>query len=436
MSRTVALRSIGCRTNQQELSTLTFRLLKAGFSISDEVDDADVVIVNTCCVTGLTESRTRRLIQALTRKAPQARFLVTGCMVQKDPLLLAPVAYWIVGNARKENIPEIIDNEPAGIYVAPLNADPLGLNADDFVRSALEASKLTRIPVKIQEGCNFRCSYCIVPSVRGPSRCAPLAGILAAFRAASQGGAKEIVVTGTHIGQYRHGECDGLVSLLGWILEIPGEFRVRLSSIDPRELTPELLEMIGTNPRICAHAHVSVQSLDPDILTAMNRPSIDFERMVGDLAGFRTRFPNAALGGDFIAGFPGESEAQHRRTLLTIAMVGFTHGHVFRYSPRPGTPAAAMGSQNAEEVKKTRAADLQNALESQNDRFMLAQIGTLTRIIVEETSPVRGTTPNYLRISVPDSNAPRNSLLDVVPCKVIQGTRRYCLATVTGEQYV
>jgi threonylcarbamoyladenosine tRNA methylthiotransferase MtaB len=409
----VYLHSIGCRTNQQEMVTLGYQLAGEGYALVERGDQAEIIVVNSCAVTARTEAKTRRAIESIARRNPSAKILVTGCLAQQQPAetLRRSGVHWVVGNMRKNAIADIIRARRGGLFCGEFSphADTLAIPAFS-VRGAAWNNR-TRFPVKIQEGCSCRCTYCIVPSLRGPSRSAPADQVLGACRQAIEAGFKEIVLTGTHIGQYS-GATGGLAAVLESVLSLDGDFRVRLSSLDPRELTQELTDLILARERICRHLHISVQHFSPAILRAMGRPILDNDAFFARVSLLRDRLPSLGLGGDFIVGFPGESDQQFADTRRVIQEVGFTYGHVFRYSPRPGTPAASMDGQIDESVKRERAEALREQLDRAKRAFIDRQTGRKERIIVEYESPVRGVTSNFIRVELPGRKE-RNSWLRV-----------------------
>lgn len=424
---TVALQSIGCRTNQEEMNTLQSELSSAGYRIVKNIQDAQLVIVNTCSVTSCTESKTRRFLQALSRKSPDAKILVTGCFAQQlgEELRKYPRVHWVVGNGEKHRILPILESEKDGLFFSDItDRTTLPLNEDS---SADSFSYRTRFPLKIQEGCDFQCAYCIVPSLRGRSRSAPMEKLLRVFRRAVQTGCKEIVITGTHIGQYRSPEKDeNLDKLLNAFLGIAGDFRIRLSSLDPRDLTDNLLRLVGEEDRVCSHLHVSLQSFNPQVLASMKRPYHGLDELIKRLKLFRERHPYAGLGTDLIVGFPGETDQMFQSTLDRVREIGFTYGHVFRFSRRPGTLAADYPDQVPEKVKSERSEVLRNVLAENHQNFLCSLSGRTLRIIVEKEMPVRGTADNYAKIEVPRLRAIRNSWLSAKVTNRSQGG--FCLA--------
>jgi threonylcarbamoyladenosine tRNA methylthiotransferase MtaB len=379
----VVIKSIGCRTNQQEMTELHGHLVNRGFSVIEDVQEANIIIVNSCSVTSSSESKTRRLLASLQREAPSARILVTGCLAQQKPLELKKMQHveWVVGNSQKHTIPVILAHDRGGVFVEPISAGTLPV--DTFIAPPSPCDR-TRQQLKVQEGCNFNCSYCIVPSLRGPSRSGAIQDITRVFRNAIQAGFKEIVLTGTHIGQFRGGDGSDLVDLLENILSLKGDFRIRLSSLDPRDVSSRLMTLFENETRICDHLHVSLQSLSGRVLAGMNRPYKNLDALVEMLVKVRTVRPFAGLGADFIVGFPGESDEDFEKTQAIAERIGFSYAHIFRFSVRPNTPAATIDGTVPEYIKTERSQRLRAMVAKSRARFISAQAGTIRRIIVEQ----------------------------------------------------
>jgi threonylcarbamoyladenosine tRNA methylthiotransferase MtaB len=430
----VLLKSIGCRTNQEEMAALGSLLPGRGFCVVDRLEEADIVVVNTCAVTSATEAKTRRYIAGLARMRPGIRICVTGCLAQLSPLEIRRrlPATWVVGNAHKNTIPSILGDESGGVYHSdPTDPQTPLLSLVNKLPAPGELRR-TRFFLKIQEGCNCRCAYCIVPLARGPSKSAAFADVRAAFARALDAGYREIVLTGTHIGQYSDRESGACADLVAALAEIPGDFRLRLSSLDPRELSGAMLDLVGNHPRVCRHLHLSVQSLSPGVLDAMDRPLRDFDAFVERLFSFRRRHPDVGLGGDFIVGFPSETEAQFEATRLAVAAVGFGYGHVFRYSRRPGTAAALMPGQIDEKEKNARSQALRETLDKCHAAFIRAVSGDIHTLLVESTGPASGLASNYLRMEVPSCTSQKNAWLRVTIAGLNPENGRCSAVPVTG----
>lgn len=413
------------------MTTLRLELEKNGYTITEDECRADYVIVNTCSVTSFTESKTRRLLASISASAPQARILVTGCLAQQKPEEIREYknVEWVVGNTFKNDILSILQKDRGVYHIGFDKYSGQEFRIPEAQITQPESDQLsrrTRFPIKIQEGCNFRCSYCIVPSLRGPSRSASSDQILDVCKSAIAAGYKELILTGTHIGQFGRAKSDSLTALVKQIISIEGNFRVRLSSLDPRDLNSELLELIGGDSRVCDHLHVSLQSLSEKVLRGMNRPYENLNELINQLVSFRERFPSAGLGTDLIVGFPGESQADFEVTLNNVRKINFSYAHIFRYSKRPGTPAASFPDQISEKEKTSRSAILRSAIEESRIRFIDASRSFTKKIIVESENPVRGLTSNYLHVEIKNTKGVRNTWLDVM---VISNSQdRYCQA--------
>jgi threonylcarbamoyladenosine tRNA methylthiotransferase MtaB len=422
-----AIKSIGCRTNQEEMVTLRIQLEKNGYAYIDSVHDADYIVVNSCAVTASTESKTRRLLSALSSSAPLAKILITGCLAQQKPteLKLLRNVHWVVGNTFKNDIVSIIEHDDGVFHDSFTNTvSTLDLDTSE-IASPFDENGKTRFPLKIQEGCNFRCSYCIVPSLRGPSRSVAFGSVLELCKKAVAAGYKELVFTGTHIGQFGTDDF-GLERLLNEICRLDGDFRVRLSSLDPRDVSDELLDLIINNEKICDHLHISFQSMSPKVLGLMKRPYELLSVMVQRLKDFRKALPAAGIGADFIVGHPGETDTDFQDSLDTVRQIEFSYAHIFRYSIRPGTDAAVMPNQVAECVKTSRSGILQTVIDESRNGFLKKIDGITKKIIVESENPVRGLTSNYIHVEIPLCKAGRNEWLTVRLKPSTQG--RYCLA--------
>jgi threonylcarbamoyladenosine tRNA methylthiotransferase MtaB len=252
--------------------------------------------------------------------------------------------------------------------------------------------------------------------------------ILGECRRALADGARELVVTGTHIGCFGDGRGGGLSTLLEQLVALEGDYRVRLSSLEPGDLSEQLLELVCGHPRVCPHLHVSVQSLCADTLRSMNRRADGLDRLVGRLAALRARHDSLALGGDFIVGFPGETHEHFTVTLRNAQRASFTHGHVFGYSKRPGTSASAMPRQVDGTEKARRNRLLRDLIAHQHLAFLRSQAGRRHRVVVERTAPARGLTGNYIRVVAEGAQSGRNEWLDVQLSGVHDGPRPFCTA--------
>jgi threonylcarbamoyladenosine tRNA methylthiotransferase MtaB len=337
----VSFWTLGCRLNQHDTAAMRGDLARAGYAAVRPGEEPDVVVVNTCTVTARADQEARQLIRRLAREHPRARLVVTGCYAQRAPAEVAalPGVTRVLGTAERDRITAELGS-PAGIAVAPARA------RRELPEAAPVAFGRTRALLKVQDGCDSFCAYCIVPYVRGRSRSLPIPAALDQARRLLGAGFHELVVTGADLGAYGRdldGEKGGhLPRLVEALLELSGAHRVRLSSIEPHKVDPALVSLLGAQPRLCRHLHLPLQSGSASVLRAMRRPYTprDYVDLIERIAARGT----VAIGSDVIVGFPGEEERHFEETLRLIERLPLTYLHVFRYSPRPGTRAAEAPS--------------------------------------------------------------------------------------------
>lgn len=399
MTRTAALATLGCKTNQFESAALEEQLVAAGWTIVPFDAGAELVIVNTCTVTAATDSQSRNLIRRARRLNSACRVVVTGCYAQIDPAALRalPGVALVLGNAEKQDLLRLLGEEGGEtVHVSDLR------EAGGSVPTLTAFAERSRAFVQIQNGCNAFCSYCIIPFARGPSRSVAPELVLEQVQQLVATGYPEVVLTGIHIGGYgldlEH--STNLTSLIELLLANSPVHRLRLGSIEPTEIPAELIELLATSPVLCPHLHIPLQAGDDAVLSRMNRhyDTNFFRTLIEKLV---ARIPDLAIGLDLIAGFPGESEAEFANTLALIDSLPVTHLHVFPYSKRTGTPAALMAEQVAPEVIKARAAQLRTLGSVKLDAFTRSFIGRELEVVVEgggKGGVLRGISGNYLPI--------------------------------------
>jgi len=451
---TFYIQQFGCRATQADAAAIERQLLERAYQAAPEADLADVVVVNTCTVTAAADAQARAAIREIGARNPSTRIVVTGCYAQRAPEELAalPGVAWVVGNSHKAQIPGLIgglargrETQPTGETFFPLEqlapgtapAVPARILRSDALEHAdfLSAPVLggecghTRPTLKIQDGCNSRCSFCVIPLVRGRSRSLPPEEVLGAVRSLASAGHKEIVLSGINLGTYGrdlHPRVE-LLDLLRRILERTSLERLRISSIEPLDITGELIELFAATERMARHFHVPLQSGSDRILAAMHR-GYRAEQYARRLEYIRERLPDAAIGADVIAGFPGETDADHAATLELVRRLPFTYLHVFSFSARPGTQAAQLEGQLPPAVIRRRARELRALSAEKSAAFARAQIGRRLRVLTlrpgEEDSLLGATntiSSNNLRVRVPGV-FPANQFLDV-PVNRVEGTR-------------
>jgi len=449
---TFYIQQFGCRATQADGAAIERQLLDRGCTAASESASADVVVVNTCTVTASADAQARDAIRKLHAANPAARVIVTGCYAQRAPEELAalPGVSWVVGNSHKPQIPDLLQtlsSHPStsasdGFFpAAALEADPMSLlrapakilTGDIFEQNVLLSAPVlggegnhTRPTLKIQDGCDSRCSYCVIPFVRGKSRSLPpemvlqeiqrltvgqtFLSVLPASQKMSPSPAREIVLSGINLGTYGRDLSPRVEfeDLLRRILDETSVERLRISSIEPLDVTQDLVELFASTDRIAQHFHMPLQSGSDRILAAMHR-WYRAEHYAHRVELIRERLPHAAIGADVITGFPGETEAEHAATLAFIERLPFTYLHVFSFSKRPGTKAAALSNEVPPAVIKRRARELRALSEAKSAAFRQSQIGRTLRVLTlrrdnSSVVPTGDTTPalssNYLNVRV------------------------------------
>lgn len=403
MKKRAAFYTLGCKVNYCETESLHALFEQAGYRVVSFDQQADVYVINTCTVTGDSDHKSRKAIRRARRRSPGALIIATGCYAQGAPeqVLEMQQADLLIGNRERENLPRIIEELEHGksinLVKPHAEADLFELLPPAFRRGR------TRGFLKIQEGCNQRCAYCIVPRVRGPLRSMPPAAVLERVGGLVEAGCQEIVLTGVHLGLYG-ADLEGvtLAGLLGDIEQHACFLRLRLSSIEPSDVTPELIDAISGSQIICPHLHIPLQSGDGEILRLMNRPYEPVEYLY--LAKLlKQEIPGLSLSSDVIVGFPGETESHHRRSMALIEEVAFSRLHVFKYSSRPDTAAACLPGHLPNEVKEKRSREMIMLGESMADTYRRSFIGSVQPVLVENVLPHsygEGYTPHYLRVRV------------------------------------
>jgi threonylcarbamoyladenosine tRNA methylthiotransferase MtaB len=396
---------LGCKVNQAEGAALGHLLESRGYTIDAESENPDLVLVNTCCVTMRAEGKSRRAVAGLAERFPNARLVVTGCLAEVNPTALQslPGNSIILGTRDKDRFEEFLDDPEEDRH--PLC--PTASTCTTFTDlGAPGIPGRARAFLKVQDGCSQRCSYCIVPTARGPSRSLPVERSVFHARTMALAGHAEIVLTGIHLGWYGRdlNPRTSLTDLLEQLLEHCPDSRFRLSSIEAQEVTDRLIELAATNGRVCRHFHIPLQSGDDAILRSMRRPYD--AALVIDLLGRIFRIvPDACVGFDVMVGFPGEDEASFQRTLELVAESGAAYLHVFPFSPRPGTPAASFEPKVADPVARERVKILRRLSGELKDRFYRRFLGRTLQVVAEsepdpETGSVTARTDNYIPVEV------------------------------------
>jgi threonylcarbamoyladenosine tRNA methylthiotransferase MtaB len=423
--KTVAFYTLGCKVNQVETEQLKEDFIGHGYQVSDFNQPADVYIINTCTVTHVSDRKSRAIIRRAARTNPQALIVVTGCLAQTDPAQIAEIegVNLVVGNARKQNLVKIIDS-----FIFKNNE--IQVMAGEITRHDIPETviysqhhKRTRAFVKIEDGCENFCSYCIVPHARGPVRSKPPDNVLAEVKQLILLGYREVVLTGINTGMYGR-DLSGwdLTRLLEYLLEeLEGDFRIRLSSIEPLEISEHLIDLAASDKHICRHFHIPIQSGSDRILELMNRRyhRADYLELVKTIT---RRIPDAAITSDVMVGFPGETETDFEDTYNLIKQLRFFDLHVFKYSPRPGTPAANQEQQVSESEKQKRSEKLINLANAKQKDFLDHMIGKKVTVLIEKKisdNTYSGISDNYINITTSCKNLIPGEFAEIV----ITGTK-------------
>jgi threonylcarbamoyladenosine tRNA methylthiotransferase MtaB len=420
------VRVLGCKVNQAEAEAMARVLERRGYCIDPAADDPDLIVVNTCCVTSKAEGKSRRMVSRLADKFPSARMIVTGCLAEINTSSLAKVAPGAVllGTFEKDHFNEFIDEAPTNLRNQEKGGASACTTFVDLGSSGMRSR--SRAFLKVQDGCSQRCSYCIVPTARGPSRSLPAEQVLLHASNMDARGFAEIVLTGIHLGNYGRDLDPPMVleDLLERLLHECSATRFRLSSVEPQEITPRLIELAAGHPRVCRHFHIPLQSGDDNILGRMGRPYNT--AFIRDLLGrIFSRDPETCIGLDIMVGFPGEDEESFRRTFTLIEDSGAAYLHVFPFSQRPGTPAASFRTRVPETVARQRVEELRELSRTLRRRFYERFLGKALSVVAE-SEPDRGTglliarTDNYIPVQVPAaSDIPRRSAFAVTLKRIV-----------------
>ncbi len=414
--------TFGCKLNQCETEALADSFEKQGFEIVDFDTPAQVFIVNTCTVTSKSEQKARRVIRKASREYPDSLVLVTGCYAQLEPELIGELGDNVLSVPldQKDLIMDL--SAYLGHELAPgenlykqagfwLETQAPGIDSSQsrFRFSAADFNFHARAFLKIQDGCDHRCAYCRVCLARGASVSLDSATVIARLKELEASGSREIVLTGVNIDSYRDGHLD-LSGLLELIIEETDSFRIRLSSLEPETLLSRDLSILS-HPRICPHFHISAQSGSDTVLQRMNRPYIS-SSIRDAVQKLRQLKDDPFIAADLIAGFPGETEKEHRETLNLVEELGFTRIHVFPFSPRPGTAAWDMTPKVPERVSGERTRELRQASSRFQEEYFNRWLNRTVQVLLEEKKSLQekeyweGTSENYLKVRIPASLIP------------------------------
>ena len=413
------LHSFGCRATQADGAAIENRLAAQGLSRAGSVREADLVVFNTCTVTAAADEDARAAIRRAHRENPDARIMVTGCYAQRAPDEVAalPGVTWVVGNSHKHRVAEIAAGSAQGDFVPvetlALSGPAFTLVGDIFAHTELMATPViagefigekTRPNLKVQDGCNNRCSFCIIPSVRGQSRSLPLERVIEEAEALVRAGFREMVLSGINLGRWGRDfqPQQRFEQLLRALLERTAIEKIRISSVEPMDWSDELIELMASSPRIAKHAHAPLQSGSDFILRRMHRRYRPWH-YAQKIRAIREAMPDAAIGADVMVGFPGETDERFEESRSFIEHLPFTYLHVFTYSSRPGTRSAAMPDQVPVRVARERNRVLRELAAKKNLDFRRGFVGRALNVITLQNGDDKFTealSDNYLKVHV------------------------------------
>lgn len=426
MNKKVAFLTLGCKVNSYETEAMRTMFEASGYKIVEFKDLADVYIINTCTVTNIADRKSRQMLHQARKRNPNAVIAAVGCYAQaaEKELILDEAVDLVLGNNKKSDIVEMVEHYLTSNEKQELVTD-IGQEQEYEKLIVGTAMEKTRAFIKIQDGCNRFCSYCIIPYVRGRVRSRQSDEILSEISNLVELGYKEFVLTGIHISSYgtdlieeagTSQQHNPLAELLLLISRIPGIERIRLGSLEPGIISEDFVRVISKIKQFCPHFHLSLQSGSDSVLRRMNRRYNSAE-YYDKVVLLRKYFENPAFTTDVIVGFPGETQKEFEETLVFVMKVGFSHIHVFKYSKREGTIAAKLPDQVSEEIKSLRSNELIQISEKMSKEYKALFMGTIQKILIEEEVDINGKiyqtghNERYLKFGVESSQNLSNNII-------------------------
>lgn len=404
--KTVSFLTLGCKVNQYDTDAMRSLFLARGYEEVSAKDKADICVINTCSVTHIGERKSRQMIRRAKRLNPQTKIIVTGCYAQLDPKTIQQIdgVNLIIGTQDRAKVVDLIEAYGSSSQAHNTVHDIFETSQFEELHWAHPASNRARSYLKIQEGCNNYCAFCIIPYTRGKLKSRRVEDIYHEARKLDEQGFKEVVLTGIHLGNYGVdlGRQVDLADVVKMLLERTHISRIRLGSIESVEISEELVNLIATNERVCPHLHLPLQSGSEEILRKMRR-HYHLQEYVDLISSLRARIPNLAVTTDLIVGFPGETEELFAETMATLKELRFAGVHVFPYSKRNGTAAATFPDQVSEAIKKERVHAAEKVAEQTATDYRRSFIGKTTSVLLEqqmEDGEWKGFTPHYCQLKI------------------------------------
>lgn len=425
----VAFCSLGCKVNQYETNAMAQKFIEHGYEVVEFDEYADVYIVNTCTVTNVADRKSRQMLRRAKEINKDATLVACGCYAQvaKDELKKIPEIDLIIGNNEKNDIIQIVENHIAQKGAEDLVSDVM-YKLDYVELGTTTYTEKTRAVIKVQDGCDRFCSYCLIPYARGHIRSRKIENVIEEIKKVVEEGINEVVITGIHIASYGRdfkGKNIGLIDLLEEINKIQGLHRIRLGSIEPTIITDEFVERLSKLDKICDHFHLSLQSGCTETLKRMNRryTTEEFRDVTKRL---RAKFPNAALTTDIIVGFPGETDDEFNTTYEFLKDIAFYKMHIFKYSQRKGTKAAVMPNQVDGKIKEERSKKLIELSNENEYNYNKKYIGKQVEVLFEdrEGEYLKGHTTNYIVVK---HKTDKDDLINKIAKVTVNEAKQDCL---------
>ena len=425
----VAFCSLGCKVNQYETNAMAQKFIEHGYEVVEFDEYADVYIVNTCTVTNVADRKSRQMLRRAKEINKDATLVACGCYAQvaKEELKKIPEIDLIIGNNEKNDIIQIVENHIAQKGAEDLVSDVM-YKLDYVELGTTTYTEKTRAVIKVQDGCDRFCSYCLIPYARGHIRSRKIENVIEEIKKVVEEGINEVVITGIHIASYGRdfkGENIGLIDLLEEINKIQGLHRIRLGSIEPTIITDEFVERLSKLDKICDHFHLSLQSGCTETLKRMNRryTTEEFRDVTKRL---RSKFPNAALTTDIIVGFPGETDDEFNTTYEFLKEIAFYKMHIFKYSQRKGTKAAVMPNQIDGKIKEERSKKLIELSNENEYNYNKKYIGKQVEVLFEEREGeyLKGHTTNYIVVT---HKTDKDDLINKIAKVTVSEAKQDCL---------
>ena len=408
---TFSIHTLGCRLNQADSATVAGDLTAHGYQSVPWGEPSDIAIINSCAVTGIASQKSRQAVRATRKRLPNAFIVLIGCEATVADITKYPEVDLIVPNPKPAPLSHLITERLPFRHKTFQTSS--GDADDDFLIQGISLyDERTRANLKIQDGCDFFCTYCIVPHTRGPARSRNLHDLLREASELIRRGYREIVLTGVNLTTYQNSGCD-LADVIMQILALGDNFRVRIGSAEPGPVVERIIDVMSRTPRLCRFLHLPVQYGEDSILRQMGRhyDTSEFERIAMLAA---EKIPGLCLGTDVIVGFPGETDETFAACKAFLSRLPFGLLHVFTYSPRPGTPAASMPGRPPKHVAEERSKELLALGVEKAEAFAKSQVGKILKILIEEDAPPSGWSDNYLHVTVvSESPINRNVILPV-----------------------